>query len=358
MDHQYTLHRGGDGVSSRTISTLGRKREREWADSETTGLPSSDVFKRLVTSDDVMSSEYDIPFGLTADIASSPPQFSGFEIETTGLVESAVKSGMNRPGEEIVFLDKPVYASLSSPQMETARRIIGTAVDMGKPEVDLDGMDLDSVPKDLADLKDLVVLTGTESLKGRVNIFLSNNKLESLFGASFFDVRNLTVLSLRNNKIKDLPPAVYKLVNLRELSLGGNLLTTLPYELTQLPQLSLLSIDPNPLLRKSEPSSALELKRFRKDGNIATLQALCLRVITDHLVYTARERRRLNLTQWFEQMILAAADAKTNGNRCFVCLQEMVEEGYVEVVWLDEFLGHENVPFTRRVCSGACWNAA
>ena len=66
------------------------------------------------------------------------------------------------------------------------------------------------------------------------------------------------MLSLRNNKLSELPPAISKLSNLVELNVGGNKLRWLPWEMLELlgprAKLRVLNLHPNPFVEPAEAS--------------------------------------------------------------------------------------------------------
>jgi len=74
-------------------------------------------------------------------------------------------------------------------------------------------------------------------LEPKLKIFLASNSLTTL-PEELFNLDRLTVLSLRGNKIHEVPPAIGRLHNLKELNLSQNGLQYLPYEI-----LDLFSID-------------------------------------------------------------------------------------------------------------------
>ncbi len=79
-----------------------------------------------------------------------------------------------------------------------------------------------------------------------------------------FNLERLTVLSLRDNEIHELPPSIGKLKNLRELNLSQNGLRYLPYEILDLLtydcQLSALHLHPN-LFHEAQFLSSEDVER-------------------------------------------------------------------------------------------------
>ena len=66
-----------------------------------------------------------------------------------------------------------------------------------------------------------------------IKIFLASNDLRTL-PAELFNLGSLTVLSLRANRIYELPPGIGKLRNLMELNISQNGLQYLPFEILDL----------------------------------------------------------------------------------------------------------------------------
>lgn len=91
-----------------------------------------------------------------------------------------------------------------------------------------------------------------------LKIFLSQNDLRDL-PCELFKLENLNVLSLRNNKLHELPPIVNHLHELVEMNIAYNRLRFLPYELLDLfsdaGRLHHFTMHPNPFYEPEEPTS-------------------------------------------------------------------------------------------------------
>jgi hypothetical protein len=108
----------------------------------------------------------------------------------------------------------------------------------------------------IAPLKDFVCIpavTSTVPFQPRepaLQLFLGNNALTRVPGA-IFDLRNLTLLSLRSNGLQELPSGIGKLANLETLNVSANQLRWLPSQLLDLVRpetgkLRNLLVHPNP----------------------------------------------------------------------------------------------------------------
>jgi hypothetical protein len=87
------------------------------------------------------------------------------------------------------------------------------------------------------------------SLQPFLRIYLSNNSLTTLYTSEIFDLKDLKVLSLRNNKLTRIPEAIRKLTALQVLNVSMNRLHELPWDLLWLLQqgeLKHFTAHPNP----------------------------------------------------------------------------------------------------------------
>lgn len=295
------------------------------------------------------------------------------------------------------------------PTTEKAQLIIQSAIDEGKPEVTLDSLQLEEIPQEISDLKDLVILNDNDSMVPKIKIFLSNNCITRISPA-LFNVSNITVLSLRKNFLKKIPPAISKLKNLVELSVGGNQLKYLPIELLSLPKLTNLSIYPNPFKRvpyednesqqtdddsqplgeqstipsltrykpaTAEPDSTQDMVPRRyftsihlhenyqdtlsslspKTAGVSSLVERTLRVLARHVILSEREQRRLDLNPHFLELIQAAIAASEDGQTCGVCCEPTVVGVGHALEWWDGVKGNQGVVFKRLFCSSSCFCA-
>ncbi|XP_077572943.1 leucine-rich repeat-containing protein 40 [Stigmatopora nigra] len=78
-------------------------------------------------------------------------------------------------------------------------------------------------------------------------LYVGNNQLESVSGEQASDWSALSVLELRDNKIRTLPEQLAALVGLTRLDLTNNDIGTLPAWLALLPDLNILLLEGNPL---------------------------------------------------------------------------------------------------------------
>lgn len=92
-----------------------------------------------------------------------------------------------------------------------------------------------------------------ESAPTAIMLYLANNSLSSNgLHPNLFSLQNLTVLSLRNNRLKSVPAVIGELRGLKELNLATNCLEYLPAELLQL-KLTSLSLVSNPFRKYRVP---------------------------------------------------------------------------------------------------------
>ncbi|AEO65677.1 uncharacterized protein THITE_2112887 [Thermothielavioides terrestris NRRL 8126] len=157
----------------------------------------------------------------------------------------------------------PMQSSAAQPQgwemEQIVRDKILACVENGTEQVDLSGLDLESIPPGLLDpISEITPIptvakdVGFEQRDPQIKLFLSNNRLAS-FPVGLLNLEHLTVLSLRANNLVKLPPAIAKLRNLETLNIAQNRIRYLPAELLELLQkgskLRNLHFQPNPLWR-------------------------------------------------------------------------------------------------------------
>lgn len=92
------------------------------------------------------------------------------------------------------------------------------------------------------------VLSQYTSLVPKIHLFLEKNRLQFLPGA-VYNIRNSTVLSVRDNQLISLLPSITHLTKLVELNLSNNRLRWLPWEIKAfLPDLAQVNVSGNPLV--------------------------------------------------------------------------------------------------------------
>ncbi|KAG8836694.1 hypothetical protein FRC18_010841 [Serendipita sp. 400] len=112
-----------------------------------------------------------------------------------------------------------------------------------------------------------------------VQLYLSGNFISSL-PSELFRVENLTVLSLRKNRLTHIPPAIGGLRNLAELAIGGNSIAFLPSEIEKLP-LKALNLHPNKWLEcpdVDDPKANI-LSATDNKFTIPSLSEMCVRIL-------------------------------------------------------------------------------
>jgi len=158
-------------------------------------------------------------------------------------------------------------ADVAAVQEDEVTRRIGQAVDSCSAAVDLSELALEFLPPEVASLRHYNPGILQQARDRGLSLFLSRNCFAA-FPRRLLCLEQLTVLSLRGNKIRELPAEIRLLRNLRELSVGSNLLTHLPAEVEALPALQTLHAQPNPFAEPAEPPAG---------PAVPTLLELCLR---------------------------------------------------------------------------------
>lgn len=132
---------------------------------------------------------------------------------------------------------------------DEALRLIEEAKETGATELNLSGQGINMLPFKLFQLTNLTMLD------------LWDNRLTSL-SPSIAQLTNLTALRLSRNRLTELPPEFFQLTNLTSLVLSRNKLTHLPSELFQLTDLTMLNLGSNKLT--SLPPEIVQLKNLTK----------------------------------------------------------------------------------------------
>lgn len=89
-----------------------------------------------------------------------------------------------------------------------------------------------------------------------VELHLGNNDITvDSISNSLWTLRNLHVLSLRQNRLESLPEGIGRLGSLHTLNVASNRLRYLPAEILQLENLAIVNLHPNPWLAPPAPSA-------------------------------------------------------------------------------------------------------
>lgn len=113
-----------------------------------------------------------------------------------------------------------------------------------------------------------------DRMEPQLEIFLGSNCLSSL-PEELFNINSLTVLSLRGNQLREIPPAIERLPNLKDLNVSlQTRLHYLPYEILDLfcidSRLDSFKVHPNFFYRPiyppkvSEPQNSIGFGRVRR----------------------------------------------------------------------------------------------
>ncbi|XP_065593541.1 leucine-rich repeat-containing protein 40 [Cyrtonyx montezumae] len=116
---------------------------------------------------------------------------------------------------------------------------------------------LETVPSELASMASLELLYLRKnklhslpefpSCKLLKELHAGENQIEILNAENLKHLNSLSVLELRDNKIKSIPDEITLLQKLERLDLANNDISRLPYTLGNLPQLKFLALEGNPL---------------------------------------------------------------------------------------------------------------
>ncbi|KAJ1719404.1 hypothetical protein LPJ53_005830 [Coemansia erecta] len=257
-----------------------------------------------------------------------------------------------------------------------ALAVIREAVEVGEAHIDLSDLGLDSVPDELAELKDLVVLTPGHMLATALQLNLNSNRLAS-FPLAACELTNLTTLIVSNNRITHLPPEIGNLAALQELSVAHNRLRSLPVELLRLGELQRLSVFPNPFApQPAQDAQAREtwphVVRLQ-DGGVPRLSDLAARRLARPQLAALKHRLAQCLGPLRPalgrivgpavepedggvlQALRAQHLAVPVGHLCAACGQWFLTPAAEVTVWMKAMpLVAREAPFRVRLCSRNC----
>ncbi|ABN64530.1 conserved hypothetical protein [Scheffersomyces stipitis CBS 6054] len=249
-----------------------------------------------------------------------------------------------------------------------ARDIILASFEDVKTVIDLEGMSLYELPDEIKDMNNLVIFqSDLEPIS--YQLYLSNNKLRCL-PPSLFKFTKLNVLGLRQNKISSLPACINKLVHLTDLNIGSNRLQFLPSQILELPSLQTFRAGPNPFLKVPEDAipveniegNSLRQKKFVSKPRILasnrslvpSLKTICLNRIAQYDVsYQETKKWKKFTPKLYHSMIIRAIKKGHYHQSCSEC-SNIVVEAYAEVFEWWDILQNKNVPVRRQLCSGGC----
>ncbi|KAJ7252749.1 hypothetical protein B0H12DRAFT_1117635 [Mycena haematopus] len=107
----------------------------------------------------------------------------------------------------------------------------------------------------------------TGSSRQDIQLYLAGNQIARL-PISLSCLDKMTVLSLRNNKLKALPPEICRLPNLHTLNVSGNLLQHLPAGMLDM-RLKVLNLFPNPFIEHPFERATSSRRRQKSQGRVA-----------------------------------------------------------------------------------------
>ncbi len=143
--------------------------------------------------------------------------------------------------------------------------------------IDLSGNNLNTLPKQIADLENLSVLNLSDNqiedfpndilkLKKLEVLLLGNNKIREI-PQKISSLENLKILDLSKNQVANLPAELEELNNIEAIFLNGNELKIFPPVITELTNLKALDISENKIVKLSKET----LKKIKKLKNLKVI---------------------------------------------------------------------------------------
>ncbi|ODV80210.1 L domain-like protein [Suhomyces tanzawaensis NRRL Y-17324] len=262
------------------------------------------------------------------------------------------------------------FEELKISSFNKARDYIIEAFEEIRTTINLENMDLYDVPDEIKDLNNLVIFDYDEPVS--YQLYLTGNKLREL-PPSLFKFTKLNVLGLRLNKLVKIPPSIGRLVNLVDLSLASNRLEFLPYQILNLPKLQTFRAGPNPYLPIPDDAIAVSTSTFNQEKQkvyvsqmkylapeakqstlVPSLKSFCLNQVAKYDVsYQETKTWKKNTPKLYHNLIIQAITKGKYDETCCEC-DIYVVEPFAEVIEWWNFLKNKNVPFKRQFCSGGC----
>ena len=200
---------------------------------------------------------------------------------------------MDPPRMKLAFRDESSRTQerpgLGNDPVAFADRVVQGCLENGRETIDLSGIGLTAISNaTLGPLHQMIRhahddLTQPPSedlfapLTPSIQLFLYGNLLTSL-PSELFNLTNITVLSLRNNSLHEIPSCITRLSKLAELNIAGNQLASLPWELLNVLRSTedacKVSLRPNPfsvprLSTDAELPSQIDVDESRTESSTA-----------------------------------------------------------------------------------------
>ncbi|KAI8047794.1 hypothetical protein BDF21DRAFT_433983 [Thamnidium elegans] len=226
---------------------------------------------------------------------------------------------------------------------DKVRKAIDKTIDDGIDRVDISHVELTEIPDEIEELQYVTVVHHDIVKAAALQIFMYGNYIESI-NLRLFRLKNLSVLSLRNNRLTTVPPEIALLENLVELSLGNNQLKSIPAELLRLKKLELLSLLPNPFL----PLPTDKPHRLVCKQSKPTLVEITTRSLLSQPDDLIKDNQCILPTE-----LLTKFQSISKTNHCEHCKLLFHIPDIEEVVWRS-VLGNHHIPVLYRFCSIQC----
>jgi hypothetical protein len=238
----------------------------------------------------------------TKQICNPPPAFSkiaefaidrdghvyGYNLETDRLPENYFPTLYDEPDYFVVKNTPKQLALLSKTLDELFEQ--GITSKNHTATLNLQSIGLTSLPDTIGDIKDYLGFSNGEILKPVIHIDASRNSIRSV-NPKIFQIENLEMLSLRNNKIARLSGCIEHAHSLKSLNIAMNKLKFLPHNLLRMKSLEVLAINGNPMI----PYTSVD-KYFGVDEDLLRLYSA--KLDTKQFLNTDKQIKYFSRIQW------------------------------------------------------------